>query len=227
MRTWAINGKYPFYNAEGKIESYEVTISSNGKYAAITETIKDPELMTKTNDEIVRLVLKQFSLSEFSEYHVSEAVQKVQNFDKRLIDAVEEIENIKDTYKQSMDDMSNSIRVSFEDIKKDYKSKIQNIENSITAINKKSEKISIIDDLKSNIESINSLINNIDNVTMKDLQKDVDSLLSRVVELENKSYNNNSVVVDDKDKDNKDKDNKDTDNKDKDKNDVSVVIEDN
>lgn len=163
MRTWTINGKYPFYNADGKIESYEITISSTGRYAAITETIKDSNLLSKTDDDIIRLVLQEFSKSEFAEYHVSEAIQKVDKFDNRLLDAVKEIEQIKATYKQSIDDMTAELRGVITESKKSVDAAIAGINSQVelhsSSLSKLQEKQDmIINDLKKDSESIQERI---------------------------------------------------------------------
>ena len=168
MRTWTINGKYPVYNSNGKVDSYEVTISSNGRYAAITETIKDPELLSRTDDDIIRLVLQEFSKSEFAEYHVSEAVQKVENFDTRLLDAVKEIEQIKATYKQSIDDMTSELRGVIADSKR-------SVDAAISSINSKVELHS---------SSLSKLQDKQDMI-IKDLKKDSESIQERIRVLEN------------------------------------------
>lgn len=131
MRTWIINGKYPKFNNEGRIDEYEVTITSSGKYAGITETIPAEVFSKYSNEELIRAVLEAFSKSEFAEYHISEAVQKVDKFESRLSDAVKEIEAIKTEYQQNISDMKDEWESKSEASKIDFESTVKDIYTKI------------------------------------------------------------------------------------------------
>ncbi|MGT2744881.1 DUF1366 domain-containing protein [Streptococcus phocae subsp. phocae] len=79
-RNWKVNGNYPKYDEQGKIEATHVIIGSEDG-ASIPQLIKR-DLTGLSDPEIIKAALEEFKKSEYVEIAMGEAVQKVDELEK-------------------------------------------------------------------------------------------------------------------------------------------------
>lgn len=80
MRNWKVNGNYPKYDEQGKIEATHIIIGSDDG-ASVPQLIKR-DLTGLSDTEIIKAVLEEFKKSEYVEIAMGEAVQKVDELEK-------------------------------------------------------------------------------------------------------------------------------------------------
>lgn len=99
MRTYAVVGKYPVYDEDGKITHTDISLNAtSGGFDSFTQRVAGDH-RNKSDNEAIELAKDAYFKSEYAEKALSESVQEIDNLKIKAKNAIKRLKNRRSSLK--------------------------------------------------------------------------------------------------------------------------------